>query len=165
MALPAKRRKQKKFKAESHRLCAETYQQSFPRHHGVTGIMVQNWRAIEDKLKNKPRTKCALRRETPHWPALENHVGDMVYEHCHKDYLVTWNNIHVFAIQCANFNPAKDLRPLHPGVQGSWKGIIWYLGKNPKIHKKKFKGKVKVKTKKLWADLNSKLSNFHQYVL
>lgn len=52
-----------------------------------------------------PRTKCALRRGTTHWPLLENHVADMVREHRQNSYAVTQNNKRSFALQYAKSNP------------------------------------------------------------
>ena len=50
------------------------------RTFDVTEKIVRNWRKNEDYVRNMPKEKCAMRRGSTHWPQLEDHVAEWLFE-------------------------------------------------------------------------------------
>ncbi|KAK9398934.1 hypothetical protein NXF25_013903 [Crotalus adamanteus] len=125
------------------------------RQYGVIEKMVQDWKANEKALKSMPRSRCASRRGTSHWPELKKHVANMVNEHRQNSYVVTQNKIHLFALQWAKSNPDHSNR-----FKATLSWHTRFLGK----HNMALRQKTKI-AQKLPADLDSKVNSFHQYVI
>ena len=125
------------------------------RQYSVTEKMVRDWRKKEEILKTIPRSKCALRSGTAHWPALEKQVSNMVREHRQSGYIVTRNKIRIYALKWAKSNPdcCKD-----------FKATVSWCSRFMARHDLVIRQKTKI-SQKLPADLESKLMKFHQYII
>ncbi|KAJ1130292.1 hypothetical protein NDU88_008646 [Pleurodeles waltl] len=133
----------------------QAIQSALLRQYGVTEKMVRDWKANEKALRSMPRGKCALRRGTPHWPELEKHVADMVNEHRQSGYIVTRNQIRLFALQWAKSNPDHSNR---------FKATVSWCTRFFERHNLVLRQKTKI-AQKLPADLEAKVNSFHRYVI
>ncbi|KAJ1086507.1 hypothetical protein NDU88_004529 [Pleurodeles waltl] len=156
LAPPARRKKyEASFKLKVVNFAMEHNNCAAARQYGVTEKMVRDWKANEKALRSMPRGKCALRRGTPHWPELEKHVADMVNEHRQSGYIVTRNQIRLFALQWAKSNPDHSNR---------FKATVSWCTRFFERHNLVLRQKTKI-AQKLPADLEAKVNSFHRYVI
>uniref|UniRef100_H3A0T2 HTH CENPB-type domain-containing protein n=1 Tax=Latimeria chalumnae TaxID=7897 RepID=H3A0T2_LATCH len=117
--------------------------------------LVRDWKKNESVLKKMPKTKCAMRTGTSHWPDLEKHISEWVLENRQNGYIVTRNAIRIYVLKWAKSNPesSKDFK-----ATASW--CSRFMERKCLV----LRQKTKI-TQKLLKDLDDKITSFQRFTI
>ena len=143
------------FKLKVIEFAKKSNNSSAGRHFDVSEKLVRDWRKAEEKLKNMPKNKCALRTGKTSWPELEDAIFQWVMEQRQNGYVVSRNAIRIQALKWAklNANNAVNFK-----ATNSW----CYRFMQRKSLSLRAKTKI---AQKLPKELEEKITNFQRFVI
>ena len=152
--MPPKRRNyEARFKLTVVDFAEKSNNSAAGRQFGVSEKLVRDWRKLQAKIKQLPKTKCADRGLKCHWPELEEQLVKWIDENRLSGFVVTRNEIMLKARSLAKKNKIV-------GFTGSISWCSRFMKRNGFV--------LRMKTKisqKLPADLEDKITNFQSFVI